>query len=203
MAITPRASAQTTTLPFNLARGGMIRRGVTALALMLAAMTLPSEAHDYKAGDLQIDHPWSRATVPTAKVAAGYLSIKNAGEEADRLVSVESEISERAEIHEMAVNAEGIMTMRPLSQGVEIPAGGSVSLEPGSYHLMFMAPGEGFAAGGIEPPPPSSAPAQAVAALAALGYTPSDAAAAVARVDETLPVQEIIKVALRSLSRAR
>ena len=66
-----------------------------------------------------------------------------------------------------------------------------------------LASGEGFAAGGIEPPPPSSAPAQAVAALAALGYTPSDAAAAVARVDETLPVQEIIKVALRSLSRAR
>ena len=42
-----------------------------------------------------------------------------------------------------------------------------------------------------------------VAALVSLGYTPSDAAAAVARVDETLPVQDIIKVALRSLSRAR
>ena len=66
-----------------------------------------------------------------------------------------------------------------------------------------LASGGGFAAGGIEPPPPRSAPAQAVAALAALGYTPSDAAAAVARVDETLSVQEIIKVALRSLSRAR
>ena len=52
-------------------------------------------------------------------------------------------------------------------------------------------------------PAPSSAPAQAVAALVSLGYSPSDAAAAVARVDETLPVQEIIKVALRSLSRAR
>ena len=42
-----------------------------------------------------------------------------------------------------------------------------------------------------------------LAALVSLGYTPSDAAAAVARVDETLPVQDIIKVALRSLSRAR
>ena len=52
-------------------------------------------------------------------------------------------------------------------------------------------------------PAPSSAPAQAVAALVSLGYTPSDAAAAVARVDETLPVQDIIKVALRGLSRAR
>ena len=51
--------------------------------------------------------------------------------------------------------------------------------------------------------PRPRATAQAVAALVSLGYTPSDAAAAVARVDETLPVQDIIKVALRSLSRAQ
>ena len=47
----------------------------------------------------------------------------------------------------------------------------------------------------------SAAPAQAVAALVSLGYSASDAAAAVARVDETLSVQEIITIALRSLSR--
>jgi len=51
-------------------------------------------------------------------------------------------------------------------------------------------------------PAPSSAPAQAVAALVALGHNTSDAAAAVARIDETLPVQDIIKIALRGLSRA-
>ena len=65
-----------------------------------------------------------------------------------------------------------------------------------------LASGTGFA-GDMGVPAPSSAPAQAVAALVSLGYTPSDAAAAVARVDETLPVQDIIKVALRGLSRAR
>ncbi len=65
-----------------------------------------------------------------------------------------------------------------------------------------LAAGTGFS-GDLGAPAPSSAPAQAVAALVSLGYTPSDAAAAVARVDETLPVQDIIKVALRSLSRAR
>ena len=65
-----------------------------------------------------------------------------------------------------------------------------------------LASGTGFA-GDMGVTAPSSAPAQAVAALVSLGYTPSDAAAAVARVDETLPVQDIIKVALRSLSRAR
>ena len=65
-----------------------------------------------------------------------------------------------------------------------------------------LANGNGFSSD-MGAPAPSSAPAQAVAALVSLGYTPSDAAAAVARVDETLPVQDIIKVALRSLSRAR
>ncbi|MGN0975281.1 MAG: Holliday junction branch migration protein RuvA [Gemmiger sp.] len=65
-----------------------------------------------------------------------------------------------------------------------------------------LAAGEGFAGGGTAAQAPSSAPAQAVAALVSLGYTPSDAAAAVNRVDDTLPVQDIIKIALRGLSRA-
>ena len=63
-----------------------------------------------------------------------------------------------------------------------------------------LAAGTGFS-GNVAAPAPSSAPAQAVAALVSLGYAPSDAAAAVARVDETLSVQEIITIALRSLSR--
>ena len=63
-----------------------------------------------------------------------------------------------------------------------------------------LAASTGFS-GNIAAPAPTSAPAQAVAALVSLGYTASDAAAAVARVDETLSVQEIITIALRSLSR--
>lgn len=65
-----------------------------------------------------------------------------------------------------------------------------------------LAAGTGFAGNVSTAPAPQSAPAQAVAALVSLGYTPSDAAAAVARVDDTLPVQDIIKIALRGLSRA-
>lgn len=65
-----------------------------------------------------------------------------------------------------------------------------------------LADGTGFAGAAAAAPAPASAPAQAVAALVALGYNTSDAAAAVARIDETLPVQDIIKIALRGLSRA-
>ena len=65
-----------------------------------------------------------------------------------------------------------------------------------------LAAGTGFAAAGTATPPPASASAQAVAALVSLGYTASEASMAVARVDDTLPVQDIVKIALRGLSRA-
>ncbi len=64
-----------------------------------------------------------------------------------------------------------------------------------------LAAGTGFTGAGAVAPPSASAPSQAVAALVSLGYSASEAAAAVARVDDSLPVQDIIKIALRGLSR--
>ncbi|MBS9719129.1 copper chaperone PCu(A)C [Tianweitania sp. BSSL-BM11] len=127
-----------------------LRAAGLGAALLLAASPFAS-AHEYKAGSLEIGHPWSRATPPGAKVAAGYLSIKNTGDTADRLVSVTSAISDKGEIHQMSVDSNtGVMTMRPVDGGVEIPAGETVTLEPGGYHLMFVGlkqpakKGEGF-----------------------------------------------------------
>lgn len=115
------------------------RLGIIVFAAMLLfASTHALLAHGFKAGDLEIGHPWSRATPAGAKVAAGYLTVKNTGAEADRLVSIQSDVSEKAEIHEMAVDAKGVMTMRQVTGGVEIPAGGEVALKPGAYHIMFM-----------------------------------------------------------------
>lgn len=48
---------------------------------------------------------------------------------------------------------------------------------------------------------PSGALSQAIAALASLGYSPSEAASAVAKLDESLPVEELIKLALRGMAR--
>ncbi|PTM40148.1 copper chaperone PCu(A)C [Bosea sp. 124] len=95
-------------------------------------------AHDYKAGTLRIDHPWTRATPGGAKVGGGYLAIENAGPVADRLVSVSApSIAGRSEIHEMATT-NGVMTMRPLDGGVAIPPGDKIEFKPGGYHIMFM-----------------------------------------------------------------
>ncbi|MDI4655282.1 copper chaperone PCu(A)C [Xanthobacter autotrophicus] len=105
------------------------------LVLVLSVQSLM--AHEFKVGAIEIDHPWSRATPGGATVGAGYFTLKNTGAAPDRLVSATSDVAERVEIHEMAV-ANGVMTMRPLSDGIAIPAGGSVAFKPGSYHIMFF-----------------------------------------------------------------
>lgn len=107
------------------------------LALFLA-MSPVLWAHEFKAGDIEVIHPWSRATPVGAQVAAGYFTLKNNGSTPDRLVSVTGEIAGMAQVHQMAVDAKGVMTMRHLADGLEIPAGGEVALKPGSFHIMFM-----------------------------------------------------------------
>ena len=105
------------------------------LALLLAGPHA-AMAHGFKVGDLEIGHPWSRATPAGARVAGGYFTITNTGDTPDRLVSISSDIAARSELHEMSAK-DGVMTMRPLEGGLEIPAGKTVEVAPGGYHLMF------------------------------------------------------------------
>ncbi len=94
-------------------------------------------AAEVKAGDLVISQAWSRATPGGAKIGGGYLTIENKGSAPDRLVAVSGDIAGKIEVHEMAVT-NGVMTMRPLDQGLTIEPGKTVSLAPGGYHLMLM-----------------------------------------------------------------
>jgi copper(I)-binding protein len=117
------------------------------VALFLLVLSIdPAFAHGYKLGDLDIIHPWTRATPAGADVAGGYLEVANKGQTADRLVSVEVVGVHMTVVHEMAMK-DGVMTMRPLAGGLEIPAGATVTLKPGSYHVMMMGLSKPFAAG--------------------------------------------------------
>lgn len=104
----------------------------------------PSEKIEH--GDLVISGYWTRATLPNQRVGAGYMTIVNEGDNDDRLVAITSPVTERGEIHEMALDND-VMTMRRLDDGLAVPAGGSVSLEPGGYHLMFQDLEEAFTEG--------------------------------------------------------
>ena len=48
-----------------------------------------------------------------------------------------SDIAGDTQIHEMAMQGD-VMKMRPLADGLEIPAGKTVVLAPGGFHIMFM-----------------------------------------------------------------
>lgn len=107
-------------------------------ALTFICSTIPGFAQEYKIGNLEIDHPKARATLPGSPVSGGYMTIRNSGKETDRLLAVEVDFAGKTEIHEMSVEND-VMKMRQMPDGIEIPAGGEVSLEPGGYHVMFMS----------------------------------------------------------------
>jgi uncharacterized protein YcnI/copper(I)-binding protein len=91
----------------------------------------------YKVGDLVVVSPWTRATPGGAKIAGGYLKVTNNGKSSDRLVSATSAGADRVEIHEMSMT-DGVMKMRPLTDGLIIKPGETVELKPGGFHMMFM-----------------------------------------------------------------
>ena len=64
-------------------------------------------------------------------------TIENKGTAPDRLVGAQSAAAQKVEIHEMKMDGN-VMRMRELEKGLEIPAGGSVTLAPGGYHLMLQ-----------------------------------------------------------------
>jgi len=107
---------------------------VVCLAGLLAA---PARAADVKAGDLVITQAWSRATPSGAKIGSGYLTIENKGATVDRLIGGSAEAAGKVEVHQMTMK-NGVMTMRPVDNGLAIDPGKTVKLAPGGYHLMIF-----------------------------------------------------------------
>jgi len=68
---------------------------------------------------------------------AAFFTVTNNGTEADRLVSASTPAAEVVEIHEIVDN-NGMKEMRPLEHGLEIPAGETITLAPGGYHIMMI-----------------------------------------------------------------
>jgi copper(I)-binding protein len=107
--------------------------GVFVALLMWPAV---AAAQEFKAGSITVVAPWARATPGGSKVGGAYLELKAAAGSGDRLVSASSTAAGTVEIHEHA-NEGGVMKMRRID-GLAVPAGGSVVLKPGGYHLMLM-----------------------------------------------------------------
>ncbi|MEN8040705.1 MAG: copper chaperone PCu(A)C [Actinomycetota bacterium] len=86
--------------------------------------------------DVAIDDPWGRTSPKVATNAAFYMSITG-GDADDTLVSASADVCGMVELHETVMN-DGVMSMQHLPAGIPVPAGETVSLEPGGLHVMCM-----------------------------------------------------------------
>ncbi len=115
-------------------------KSIFAAAAVLSigfAAAAPALAQETKAGDLVISQPWSRATPKGAPVGGGWLVIHNNGSTPDTLLGGAADFAKDVQVHEMSMD-NGVMKMRQLEKGLVIPAGGTVELKPGGYHLMIL-----------------------------------------------------------------
>ncbi|MCG2631614.1 copper chaperone PCu(A)C [Bradyrhizobium sp. WYCCWR 13023] len=116
----------------------MLEKFGTVAVILAAALTFVGSAPTLADhSDIVVSQAWSRATPKGAKVAGGYLTIENRGTSPDRLLSASSPAAAKVEVHQMTMQ-DGIMTMRPLEEGLAIPPDGIVTLAPGGNHIMFV-----------------------------------------------------------------
>ena len=86
-----------------------------ALACSLLAIANVAPARNgFRAGDVVILHPWSRATPRGATVGAGYFVVENHATIPDRLLGGSVDVAAGFEIHDVVVK-DGVMRMRQLN----------------------------------------------------------------------------------------
>ena len=112
-----------------------MRAWLPALLLLLCQAGL-AWSHSHEKGDIEVRHPWSRATPPGAQVGVGYMEIRNKGTQPDRLVAASAPVAKRVEMHITQRDGE-VMRMRQV-EGFDIPARERVTLRPGGSHLMLV-----------------------------------------------------------------
>lgn len=110
---------------------------VLLLPAALALAEAGGAAETWRAGALEVTQPWARETTPMQKNGAVYLTIRNGGPEADRLIEAASPAAERVELHTHQIDAQGVATMRQVP-AIEVPAAGEVSLRSGGAHVMLL-----------------------------------------------------------------
>lgn len=99
--------------------------GVTALAPAFA-----------QGNAIHVTAPWLRETAAGQSAGGGFLTIANSARIADTLTGGTSPVAARVEVHTMSLDG-AVMRMRPLKDGLSVPAGQTVELKPGGLHIML------------------------------------------------------------------
>jgi hypothetical protein len=113
-----------------------------ALIALLAALGAPS----VYAADLEVSNAWVRGTVAGQKATGAFMDLKSA--EGAAVVGAASNVG-MTQVHEMTMDG-GVMKMREIKK-LDLPAGQTVSLKPGGYHVMLMDLKKPLAKGEVVP----------------------------------------------------
>jgi copper(I)-binding protein len=131
---------------------------IAALAAVATAISGPVSGHSHKMKEgmpgamhgkqemhgkghhrmdgVKVVNAWARATPGKAKNGGAYITVMNHGDDDDRLVGAKADVAKRVEIH-THLNENGVMRMRQVD-GIDLPAGSSIRMKPGGYHVMFL-----------------------------------------------------------------
>jgi copper(I)-binding protein len=99
---------------------------ITLAALIFAAFPVMAQ--------VTVKDPWVRATVSAQKATGAFMQITSVQDA--RLVEASSPVAGVVEVHEMVMEKD-VMKMRAV-KGLDLPAGKTVELKPGGYHVMLM-----------------------------------------------------------------
>ena len=157
--MTPAANPSVTALEKPVASIS-VRRALARLVPVLA-LALVVAACGSSGDGIKVTDPWVRNSPMVASAGAAYMVIENTGSAADALIGASSTVAKSTEVHETVempaesmmpaestmpmdspaasggMSPGGMLGMRPVER-VEIPAGGTLELKPGSYHIMLI-----------------------------------------------------------------
>jgi periplasmic copper chaperone A len=108
---------------------------MTIQSLLIGTALTLSLGTAFAAEPVDVQGAWARATVPGQKATGAFMTLT--AKDGAKLVGVESPVAGVAEVHEMNMEG-GIMRMRAVQGGLDLPAGKAVALKPGGYHVMLM-----------------------------------------------------------------
>lgn len=113
----------------------MTRLAAFAMVLAMAAV-VTQDAVAAEANGIVVEDAFARARPGSAKMGGAFLKITNMNTTDDTLLSASAEVAKRTELHTHLMK-DGVMSMTKVDM-IPVPAGKSVMLKPGGYHVMMM-----------------------------------------------------------------
>lgn len=101
--------------------------------------------------EIEIRDAYARAASPMAMAGAAFMEIVNTGDTPDRLIAAKAGVAKRVELHTHIDAGDGVMKMREVEGGFEVPAQETTMLQRGGNHVMFMGLTERFEQGKVIP----------------------------------------------------